>query len=151
MTVAWSSQAEVDTWLQNVTWRCTRLSDFRELGLKRWARSSSKKKVMERRIAICGSCKKADDFVRGGGGGGVKLTPPVKIGLIEPTLRHTFNASTTYPRSSSSLWTVSLESSSSSSLRDIPSGMMRGMAAMQVRNSSIFGFLSFLWKENINE
>ena len=37
---------------------------------------------MKRRVAIFGGRAAVADFVQGGGGGGVKLTPPVKIGLM---------------------------------------------------------------------
>ena len=40
-------------------------------------RKTWKKKVMKRRVAICGGREAVADFVQGG----VKLTPPVKIGL----------------------------------------------------------------------
>ena len=52
--------------------------------LQTWSekmRKPSKEKFMERCIAICAGHETAEDFLPGGGGGGVKLTPPVKIGL----------------------------------------------------------------------
>ena len=66
-----------DVRVQNVAWPRDRRSDFRKL-LYQKMRKTWKKKVMKRRVAICGGREAVADFVQGGG---QIDPPPVKIGL----------------------------------------------------------------------